>query len=74
VVPETLKEWKVVITLVRQEYKFTEGRQDYRTGLGIIFGGRGVLMDIRKYKDNYDKDGKPRCFNYNIYGHIAKDC
>ena len=64
----------MVITLVRQEYKFTEGRQDYRTGLGIIFGGRGVLMDIRKYKDNYDKDGKPRCFNYNIYGHIAKDC
>jgi len=31
-------------------------------------------MDIRKSKDNCDKDRKPRCFNYNVYKHIAKDC
>ena len=24
-------------------------------------------MDIEKVKDNYNKDRKPRCFNYNIY-------
>ena len=31
-------------------------------------------MDIRKFKDNYNKNGKTRYFNYNIYGHIAKNC
>ena len=30
-------------------------------------------MDIKNTKDNF-KDGKPKCFNYNIYGHMAKDC
>ena len=28
-VPKSLKEWKVVITLVKQEYKSIEGRKDY---------------------------------------------
>jgi len=27
--PKTLKEWKVAITSVSQEYKFTDRRQDY---------------------------------------------
>ena len=30
-------------------------------------------MDIRKYKDNFDKDRKPRCFNCSTYEHIAKN-
>ena len=30
-------------------------------------------MDIRKSNDNF-KDGKPKCFNCNKYGHMAKDC
>ena len=31
-------------------------------------------MDIGKFKDNFYKDGKPRCFNCNIYRHISKEC
>jgi len=31
-------------------------------------------MDIRKCKDNYDKDRKPKYFNCNIYEHIVKNC
>ena len=31
-------------------------------------------MDIGKAKDNFNKKRKPKCFNCNIYGHIAKDC
>ena len=31
-------------------------------------------MDIRKTKKNFDKDKKPKCFNYEIYEHMAKDC
>ena len=31
-------------------------------------------MNIGKSKDNFDKDKKPRFFNCNIYGHMAKDC
>jgi len=31
-------------------------------------------MDIGKSQDNFDKDGKPKYFNCNIYGHLAKKC
>ena len=71
--PETLKEWKVAITSVGQGYKSTEGRHDYKMGTGITYGGKGQPMDIRKSNDNY-KDGKPKCFNCNKYGHMAKEC
>ena len=30
-------------------------------------------MNIGKSNDNF-KDGKPKCFNYNKYGHMAKEC
>ena len=36
-------------------------------------GGRGQPMDIGKSNGNF-KDGKPKCFNYNKYGHMAKEC
>jgi len=41
VAPETLKEWKVVITSVGQEYKSTQGRNNYKTRTGTTYGGRG---------------------------------
>jgi len=72
--PESLKKKKVVIISVRQEYKSIEGRQNYRTELGIIYGEREASMNIGKFKDNYDKNKKPRYFNYNIYKHMAKNC
>jgi len=71
--PETLKEWKVAITSVGQGYESTEGKQDYKTATGMTYGGRGQPIDIRKSNDNF-KDGKPKCFNYNKYGHMAKEC
>jgi len=71
--PKTLKEWKVAITSVGQGYKSTEGHHDYKTGTGTTYGGRGQPMDIGKSNDNY-KDGKPKCFNCNKYGHMAKEC
>jgi len=43
-------------------------------GTGIIYGERGTQIDIRKSKDNFNKDKKPRCFNCNIYEYIAKEC
>ena len=57
---ELLKEWKIAIILVRQRYEFTEDRQDYRIESGITYRRREALIDIRKSKDNYNKDGKPR--------------
>ena len=70
---EILKEWKVVITLVRQRYKLTESWQDYQTEIGITYGGRDIPVDIRKARDNFDKNVKSKCFNCNTYGHMAKD-
>ena len=71
--PETFKEWKVAITLVEQGYESIEGRHDYKTETGTTYGGWGQPMNIGKSNNNF-KDGKPKCFNYNKYGHIAKEC
>jgi len=43
-------------------------------GSGITYEERGVLIDIRKTKDNYNKDNQPRYFNCNVYEHMVKDC
>ena len=64
----------MAITAVGQGYESTESRHDYKTSTVIIFGGRGALMDIGKSRNNFDKNGKPRCFNCNLYGHLAKEC
>ena len=70
---EILKEWKVAITSVGQGYKSIEGRHDYKTSMGTIYGGREQPMDIGKSNNNF-KDRKPKCFNCNKYGHMAKEC
>ena len=74
VASEMLKKQKVTITLVSQGYESTKGRQDYKTGTGMTYRGRSVLMDIEKTKDNFDKDRRLKCFNCNTYGQMAKDC
>ena len=68
---ETLKEWKVAIISVGQEYEFTKGWHNYKTGIGIIYGGWGQSIDIEKSNDNF-KDEKPKCFKYNKYEHMVK--
>jgi len=40
-IPETLKEWKVVIMSVGQGYESTEGCHNYKTSTGTTYGGRG---------------------------------
>jgi len=57
---------------VGQGYKFTEEYHDYKTSTGTMYGGQGQPMDIGKSNKNF-KDGKPKCFNYNKYRHIAKE-
>ena len=71
--PETLMEWKVAITLVGQKYESIERCHNYKTSIGTMYGRRGQPMDIRKSNKNF-KDRKPKCFNYNKYGHMAKEC
>ena len=72
-IPETLKEWKVAITLVGQGYESTEGRQNYKTSTKMTFREREQPIDIGKSTKNF-KDKKPKCFNCNKYGHMAKEC
>ena len=71
---DMLKEWKVAITSVGQEYESTESWHNYKMGTGTTFGGWGASMDIGKSHDNFNKDMKPKCFNCNIYEHLAKKC
>jgi len=70
---ESLKEWKVAITLVRQEYESTEGRHNYKTSTRVTYSGWGQPMDIGRSNENF-KDGKLKCFNCNKYRHMAKEC
>jgi len=70
---ESLKVWKVAITSVEQEYELTEEHHDYKTDTGTTYGGRRQQIDIGKSNNNF-KDGKPKCFNCNKYGHMAKKC
>ena len=51
-----------------------ESQHDYKKNTGITFGGRGAPMDIGKSRNNFDENRKPRCFNCNLYGHLAKEC
>ena len=39
-----------------------------------MFRGKGAPMDIGKSQDSFDENKKPRYFNCNIYGHMAKKC
>ena len=73
-VSEMLKEWKVTITSVSQEYKSTEGKQDYRMETEMTYRERSIPMNTRKAKNNFNKDKRPKCFNCNVYKHIVKDC
>ena len=70
---ESLKEWKVAITLVGQGYESTKGHHDYKTDTEVIYRGRGQPMDIGRSNNNF-KDGKLKCFNCNKYGYMAKEC
>jgi len=70
---ETLKEWKAAITSVGQGYESTEERHDYKTNTKTTYGEQGQPMNIGKSNDNF-KDRKPKCFNCNKYGHMAKEC
>jgi len=70
---ESLKEWKVAITSVGQGYESTEGRHDYKTSTGTTYGRQGQPIDIGRSNENF-KDEKPKCFNCNKYGHMAKEC
>jgi len=71
--PESLKEWKVAITSVRQGYESTEGHHNHKTSTGTTYGGREQPMDIERSNENF-KDGKPKYFNCNNYGHMTKEC
>ena len=72
-IPETLKKWKVAIISVGQGYESMERWHDYKTGTRTTYRGQGQPMDIWKSNDNF-KDRKPKCFNCNKYGHMAKEC
>jgi len=50
-----------------------ESRHDYKISTGITFRGREALIDIGKSRNNFDKNRKPRCFNCNLYRHLAKE-
>ena len=63
----------MAITSVGQGYKSMEGRNSYKMSTGITYGGQGQPMDIGKSNENF-RNRKLKYFNYNKYGHMAKEC
>ena len=39
----------------------------------MAYRGRKIYINIRKAKDNFDKDKRPKYFNWNMYEYIAKE-
>ena len=70
---DTLKEWRVAITSVGQGFEFMEGQNDYKISTRTTYRGRRQLINIGKSNKKF-KDRKPKCFNCNKYGHMAKEC
>jgi hypothetical protein len=73
-IPSDYDAWKEAILSVGKGYDAPEMNRDRRTASGIVYGGKGQPMDIGRSKPAFDKEGKPKCFNCNLYGHMAKDC
>ena len=73
---ETLKKQKVAITSVRQEYESMESQHNVKVifRFSNIYECSFIFIDSFCFCFCFEKDGKPRYFNYNIYRHIAKDC
>ena len=71
--PKSLEQWKVAITAVGQGYEWTNIHYDYRTGLEITYGGMGKPMEIGQQQNN-GQERKPKYYNCNKFGHMAKDC
>ncbi len=69
--PDTLKEWKVAITLVGQEFESIERQNNYKTSTRTTYGGKGQPIDIGKSNKNF-KDKKPKYFNCNKYRYYGK--
>ena len=63
----------MAIISVGQGYESTEGCQDHKIGIEMTYSRREQHMDIGKSNNNF-KDRKPKCFNCNKYGHMAKEC
>ena len=63
----------MAITSVGQGYKSMKGRNNYKMSTGITYGGQGQPMDIGKSNENF-RNRKLKYFNYNKYGHMAKEC
>lgn len=70
--PDKYGEWKESILSVGKGKDFL-GAGDKKTSTGVVYGGRGQPMEIGRSLPRF-KDGKPKCFNCNKYGHLAKEC
>lgn len=72
IVPEMLREWKIAIILVEQEYESTESQKDYKIRIRMTYGERGVPMNIGKARENFNENRRPKCFNCNAYRYMEK--
>ena len=69
--PKSLKQQKVAITVVEQEYKWTNICYNYRTGSGITYREMGKSMEIERQRNNTEEH-KPKYYNCNKFGYCHK--
>jgi hypothetical protein len=73
-IPSVLNEWIEAIQSVGKGQKSTQTCHDILTPTGVIYRGKGQPMEIGQTKFEWNKDGTPKCYKCDQFGHISREC
>jgi hypothetical protein len=73
-IPSELNEWIEAIQSVGKGQESTQTRYDILTPTGVGYGGKGQPMEIGQAKFEWSKDGTPKCYKCDQFGHIGREC
>jgi hypothetical protein len=73
-IPKSLKEWGTTIMSIGKGQEITQTCHDLLTPTRVTYGGSGQPMELGRKKLEWSKDGTPKCYKCNQFGHIGKEC
>jgi hypothetical protein len=73
-IPSVLDEWIEAIQSVGKGQESTQTCHNILTPTGVIYGGKGQPMEIGRTKFEWNKDGTPKCYKCDQFGHIGREC
>jgi hypothetical protein len=73
-IPSELNEWIEAIQSVGKGQEATQTHHNILTPTGVIYGGKGEPMEIGQTRFEWSKDGTPKCYKCDQFGHIGREC